>query len=199
MKRLIFLVLISGFLASCSTSTFITGTWKSPVPPAKNYHSIMVAALTSSTIDKSTIEANVASALAANDVKALKAIDEFPPNINGTDTSRRMILSRAREKGADAVLTIVLLRNATESHYVPDYGWGWGWWGWGYPYGYYERDRIYVVENNLYDAQTGRLIWTARTKTYNPGSIYYFSKDLGNVITNKLQDEGLINKKAGAL
>jgi hypothetical protein len=198
MKKIILFVLVAGLISSCATNTQITGTWKSPSQPSKSYNTIVVAALTNNTVAKSTIEDNMAAALDDYKIKALRAIDILPPNANGNDTSLEKLLGQARTNNADAVLTITLVKNEVHRRYVPGY-YGWGPWWW-YPYGspgFYERERIYVNETNIYDIQSGKLIWSVQTKTTDPGDLQTFSKKFGNIIVDKMKEEGFIKEKAG--
>src|SRR4051812_43809278 len=73
-------------LQCCAPSTYITGTWKAPAAPQGTYSSILVAALTSNTIAKATLENDMAKAIGSG-VTVLKSIDEFPPGISGADSN----------------------------------------------------------------------------------------------------------------
>jgi hypothetical protein len=196
MKKLLLFVLVTGLITSCASNMQITGTWKSPSQPTKNYNTIVVAALTKNTVSKSTIETNVAAAFDGYNVKTLKAIDLLPPDARSSDTSLEKLLKKARDEGADAVVSIILVKNEVHNQYVPGY-YGWGPWWW-YPYyspGFYERERVYVNETNIYDIQSGKLVWSVQTKTYDPGTLETFAKRFGNMIAGKMRDEGFIKAK----
>lgn len=193
-------------LTCCSPSTYITGSWKSPDPLTKQYSSILVAALTSNTIAKATLENDMAEVLAKS-ISVRKGIDEFPPDIYGTDSSRITLMDKVRNKNLDAILTISILSEETETRYVPGtdpyyppvhpyYNNFWGYYSYWQPrfydQGYYVQDKVYFIETNLYDTGNEKLIWSAQSKTYDPGDLESFSKDFADIIVMKMQADGII-------
>lgn len=207
MKRKILpIVSIFIFLECCAPSTYITGSWKSPAPLTKQYNNIFVAALTNNTIAKATLENDMALILGKN-VKVLKSIDEFPPNVSGSDSNKVEILNKVKTKNADAILTISILNKETESRYVrgrtpydplgyPFYNDFWGYYSYWYPsfydQGYYIQNKIYYIETNLYDVQTEKLMWSAQSKTYDPDDLKSFSKEFASIIVTKLRADGML-------
>jgi hypothetical protein len=199
---LLILVLFNG----CAPATYITGSWKSPAAPQKQYKSILVAALTNNVIAKSTLENEIAGALGKN-IRILKSIEEFPPGINGTDSSKAVIMSKVKDKNVDAILTISIISKETESRYVPGarpyeplgyiyYNDFWGYYSyWSprfYDQGYYEQNKVYFIETNLYDIETEKLLWSAQSKTYSPDDLQPFAKEFANVIVAKLRSDKII-------
>ncbi len=169
----------------------------------------MVASLTSDNVVRSTIENNMADALHENDVKVIKSVDEFPPKIIKDSIRTETIIERARNKGAGAILTVTLQKKGTETMYVPgnnyiysplarysyydSFGMYYSFWRpYYYDPGYYTVEQVYFFETNLFDAKTGKLIWSAQSKTYDPGSLQSFSKSLAKTVVNKLQNDGLL-------
>jgi len=197
--------LMAVLLQCCAPSTYITGSWKSPAPPAP-YKSVLVAALTANTIAKSTLENDMAAALAKN-ITVTKSIDEFPPNISGSDSSKREMMEKVRKKNVDAILTISIISKETESRYVSGanpydpLGYGyyddfWGYYNHWYPSfygpGYYEQNKVYFIESNLYDSKTEKLVWSAQSKTYSPDDLQPFAKEFANIIAAKMREDGVL-------
>lgn len=191
----------------CSPSTFITGSWKNPKESGK-YKNIMIAALTGNTILKSMLEDKMAKAL-EKQVLVLKSIDEFPPTVSNTDSSKAGIMKKMKNRNSDAVLTISILKRETETRYLREgrpyepYGYiyyndFWGYYDYRYPLvyseGYYIQDNVYYIETNLYDTETKKLIWSAQSKTYSPDNLEPFAKEFAGVIASKLKSDGVLNQ-----
>jgi hypothetical protein len=212
MKKVFISFVAIAFLFSCS-STKITGAWKNPKQPAKTYSSIFVASLSSNSVARATVENDMASALEKQGIASYKSMDEFPPGVKKDSVTKEEILGRMRNKKADGILTISLIRKETESHYMPgggipyapfpmypyysDFG---GYYSHWYPYayspGYYEQDKAYYIETNLYDSATEQLVWSAQSRTYNPTDLKDFSKDFSKTIVAKLKEDGMLKSSA---
>lgn len=204
LKTFFAVLLMFGLFYSCSPSSQITGAWKNP-KSAIQYSNILVAAMTNSIEAKSTVENNMVASLVGKGVMVSKSLDVFPPNF-GKDITKEEMMSKIRQRGSDAILTVTLVDKKTESRYIPgSYGYApvltynrfWGYYTYWYPTmysnpGYYSQDRIYYMETNLYDTQTEELIWSAQSETYNPKNLSGFSQELANIIANKLEKDGII-------
>jgi hypothetical protein len=204
-RRITYSLFIIILLAGCAPTTYITGSWKSPTAANKQYKSILVAAFTSNTIARSTLEKDMAAILAKN-VTVLKSIDEFPPTVNNTDSSKAVIIDKMKGR-IDAILAISIISRETETRYIPGerpydplnymyYNDFWGYYNYRYPtlyqQGYYEQNKVYYIETNLYDAENEKLIWSAQSKTYSPDDLEPFSKEFATVIVTKMQEEKII-------
>jgi hypothetical protein len=197
-------LIVIGLLSSCSPSSQITGSWINPKGLAK-YSDIMVAGMCSSVEAKNTVETDLAAALTGKGIQVTKSLDVFPPNF-GKDITKEEMLSKIRNKGSDAILTVTLVDKTTESRYspgtmayapMPIYSRFWGYYSYWYPTmynspGYYTQDRVYYLETNLYDARSEDLVWSAQSETYNPKDLSGFSQSLANQIVNKLEKDGLL-------
>jgi hypothetical protein len=198
-------LLLFVLIVGCAPTTYITGSWKSPAAATKQYKSILVAAFTNNTIARSTLEKDMAVTLSKN-VTVLKSIDEFPPTVNNTDSSKTVILNKMKGR-IDAILAISIISQETETRYIPgdrpydplnymyynDFS---GYYNYRYPTlyqpGYYEQNKVYYIETNLYDAENEKLIWSAQSKTYSPDDLEPFSKEFAAVIVNKMQEDKII-------
>lgn len=208
MKKIASLIVTVALCVSCATPTEIIGSWKNPDQTVKSYHNIFIAALTAQTVVKSKIESALKVALAKQNVSSVKSIDEFPPHFMKDTVSKDVLLSSVNKKGADAILTITMLKKETASRYVPGgpvynpypaYGYYrsfYGYYSYWYPYaynsGYYEASDIYYFETNLYDARTDELIWSAQSETYTYDGLSEVSGDLAQVIVNKMKNDGVL-------
>jgi hypothetical protein len=205
MKALRLLIFIP-LLFACTPSTKVIATWKNP-SAAKSYHSVFIATLTSNTVSRSSIETEIANAFSKKGIVSVKSIDEIPPTFKQDSTSKGILLEKIRSKGSDAILTVTLLRKATESRYVsgsyyPSSRYGYyssfgGYYNYAYPNayspGYYESEDVYYLETNLYDSQTEMLIWSAQSKTESYGSLNSLAKEYATIIVDQMFAEKIIH------
>jgi hypothetical protein len=214
MKKIACLSVIAFFI-SCATPTYITGSWKNTAQPVKSYHNVCIAALTGHAVVKSKIESDLKIALAKQNVSAFKSIDEFPPNFLKDSVSRSTLIEMVKKKGADAILTITLLKKETESRYIGGpsiyspysrfgyYGNFYGYYSYWYPYayspGYYTQNDVYYFETNLYDVQSEALIWSAQSETYSYDGLNGVSADLARTIVEKMKSDGVLNERSVAV
>jgi hypothetical protein len=208
MKKILSSFTLILFLISCKPTTQITGTWKNPKQPVKNYSNIFIASLSSNSVARSTVETDMAAAFEKENISTYKGVDEFTLGIQKDSLTREEILSVVRNKKSDAILTITLIRKETDSRYVKGdrayapfphfayYGDFTGYYSFWYPsvnmQGYYVRDKSYYLETNLYDGASEQLIWSAQSKTYNPVSLQSFSKEFSKLIVAKLKSDGML-------
>lgn len=64
-----------------------------------------------------------------------------------------------------------------------------------YTPGYYDTDKKYYIEINLYDAETDELVWSSQSETTNPPSLESFAPTFALTVVNQLIKDGLIVKK----
>ena len=199
------LLLLFPLLVACYPSTKVIASWKNP-GTTKTYHSVFIATLTSNTVSRSTIETEMSNAFSKKGLVTVKSIDEFPPTMKQDSTTKGQLLDRIKNKGSEAILTISLLRKETESRYVsggyaPVSHYGYyssfgGYYNYAYPTayspGYYEKEDVYYLETNLYDAQTESLIWSAQSRTDSYGSVPTLAKEYANVIVEQMLRENVI-------
>ena len=196
-------------LNSCATSsTVITGSWESP-GNEESYANIVVAALVPTISTRSSIEQKMATSLQEEGVEASQSTDVLPPRYIEERDKKQEILDAIRNNGTDGILTVSLIDQETETRYVPGaetyapypyygfYGTFWGYYSYWSPRfyepGYYESQKIYFIETNLYDAETENLIWSAQSKTYEPVDLENFSRDFANAIVEQLVEDGVIS------
>ncbi|HMG14011.1 MAG TPA: hypothetical protein VK590_01120 [Saprospiraceae bacterium] len=211
MKKLLLLLIV--IIDSCSPSTMITGSWKSPSFKTKNYKNILVAALTDHAVAKSTVENDMTEMLAKQQIKASKSIELFPIKMSNSESDRESLMRKIQNKKIDALLTISLLKKETESHYldnsalydpVSHYGYYnnfWEYYSFWYPITYnndYYTETIYYIETNLYDAKTENLVWSIQSKTYDQLELPSFSKEFAKIIVDKLKKDGILKPEVHA-
>ena len=209
MKHMTFLILLAVAVVSCSPTTEITGSWRSnnTALNADNINTILVTALTGRTTARQQVENDLAAALEKQGFRTMKSIDVLPPTFTDGETpDREQLLARINGSGADAIMTVALIDEDTESRYVPGsagyapmprfgyYGTFWGYYNTWYPMlhspGYYEEDKVYFIETNLYDTRTEELLWSAQSESYNPSSLTNFANAFSEAIVKRLERDG---------
>jgi pectate lyase len=202
--------LLAGLLTACGTTTMITGSWRKDNVTVNGYHKIFVAAMTNNIPVKQAVENGLQQQLSQKGITVEKSIDVFPPDFSTqTGAKKELILGKIQGTGADGILTVALLRQETESRYIPGaayynpglrfgyYHRFWNYYSNWYPSiyspGYYDQQKVYYLETNLYNAKTEELIWAAQSKTYDPTNLDSFLKGYIKAIEAQMVKDGLIS------
>lgn len=196
-------------LLCCSPSTEITGSWKNPDYQRGSMRKIFVTAITSSEAARRTLEGDLALALQEKGYEVEPGMELLAPEVTGaSEKGRDTLLARIKDREIDAILTVALINDQTENQFVPGkynydpiqrYEYYRGFW----PYfsnrqptintpGYFEEDRVYFLEINLYDADTEELLWSAQSETYSPGDLTSVSRGFTAVVIDKMEKDGVI-------
>ncbi|AXY73412.1 hypothetical protein D3H65_05220 [Paraflavitalea soli] len=195
-------------LAACS-STKVTSSWKSDEANKLNYRQVLVLGLMPNK-DRSirmNMENELAEELKGSGVNAIAASTVFSPNqLNNMNEQRA--LRFLRNKGYDAVMTIVLLDKAKEKNYVPGnvsyqpyggyYSRFWGYYrtvyGRVYTPGYYTTSTNYFWESNLYSVADNKMLYSVQSKSFDP-SEDKIGRDYAKQITRDMLKQGVLVKK----
>lgn len=212
MKKLNFLapLILLALVSACSPSTKITGSWKAPEAKEGGYSNIFVTALTDRLVARQTIENDIDAILKEDGITASSSFEIIPPGFKATPENKQQVLDQIQAAGHDAILTVALLDQTSETRYVPGstmyspmmyggyYGSFYGYYSYYNPVmydpGYYTTDKNYYIEMNLYDAQTEALVWSAQSETTNPASLESFSKTFAQSVEYQMVKDGLIAK-----
>jgi hypothetical protein len=200
-------------LAACGTTTMITSSWRKPNATASGYRNIFIAAISNNIPVKQRVEEGLKQLLQEKGLTVSKSTDVFPPEFSTVTGQRHeLIIDKIKGTGADGILTIALLKEDTERHFVGSragmwnpmsygyYGTFWGYYNNWYPSiyspGYYDEQKVYYLETNLFDASTEQLIWAAQSKTYEPANLESFLKGYIKSIQDQMVKDGLITENA---
>jgi hypothetical protein len=114
---------------------------------------------------------------------------------------RDIVESKIRGMGADAVLVSRLVDRKTMETYdsgviyeIPNFYYDW--WGY-YDYvmvtpGYTDETQVLIAETNMYDIETKKLIWSARSETEVTEGDQQLIKTFVKVMIHRLASEGFI-------
>lgn len=189
----------------CSPSTKMEHSWRDPtvtVTPA-TFNKILVAALVKNEATRRAIEDQIVEKLKGKGVASYTMILESDMKKENADALKQKLT----QKGVDGALVTRLVNVDKTVEYVPGTsgvygGYGVGFYGyygmsWGayYSPGYYEQNKTYFVETNLFSVKDNKLIWSGTTATTNPGTTDDMLRDIGKTIYYEMRAEGFISKK----
>ncbi len=207
MKKIFFIPVLA-LLISCQPSK-ITQSWAAKDARPTKYKKILVlGVLTDNDIELQTkIETHLADDLREMGYLAIPANKVFPPGtfVKG-DTARAT--AAINGKGFDAILTIVLLDKKKEPYYVPGRITNYTYFEQQsrfnryinnvseqiYSPGYYSVETKYIWENNFYDLNSKKLIYSARSRSFDITSKTTLAHTYGLLMAQSLVDKNILIK-----
>ncbi len=174
-------------------STRITSSWRDPGVGSVQFRKVVGVALARDATLRRLAEDEFVRALGPDTALAGYAVipDE---EVEDRDKAR----TRVEAAGADGVVVFRLVGVETEQRWVPptSYGHAWGYWGWAAPVvydpGYLQTDRIVQVETTAYRVSDARLVWAARSETFNPESAEDLIAGVVRAVVDAMREEALV-------
>jgi hypothetical protein len=199
-------------LVGCSTSTKITGAWKSPDAEKSGYDDLFVVALINeSIVAKKTIEDDLDKLLLEKGIQAVSNLENIRTGLSEKAEDISEVVQAIQESGSDGILTVAVLEKSTETRYVPGstsyynpmlyggYGRFGGYYGIYQPMvyspGYFATDKNYFLEINLYDTSTEKLVWSAQSQTTNPSNMDNAASSFSKEVVEQMIRDGVIVPK----
>lgn len=195
------LILVAMLLAGCA-STQLNSVWKDPsyqTRPAK----IMVVAVAKNPINRRLFEDEFVQQLKSRGTNAIASYTILSDKQEG---DQEVIAKKVAELGADTVLITRLVSKKTVHVYVPGTPYypppfynSWpDYYGYGYRYmstpGYIAEDEYAVMETNLYEAKSDKLVWAASSETGISGSDQSMIQGYVGVMVKNMIGLGLLGK-----
>jgi hypothetical protein len=192
---------IAVLLTACAT-TQVTSVWKDPsyeTRPAR----IMVVGVARNPLNRRLFEDEFVKQLKSRGTDAIASYTVVPDE---KQADQEAIARKVAELGADAILITRLVSKKIEQVYVPGtvyypppyYGRWPDYYGYGYRYlytpGYIANDEYAVIETNLYDAKSNKLIWAATSETGITDSNQNLIQTYISVMVNNMIGLGLLAK-----
>jgi len=208
MKIKLFLsVVVIGLMAGCSSSTQIVKSWIDPSlngATVQAYNKVLVIAQLKDDSSRRIAEDKiVASSPRGNFVASYNYLKPGQQDHN-------LVGGELLKEGIEAIILMRLTDISKSTDYVPgtSYYGGWGrgygyYGGYGYGYGgsmygspgYYEENKTYFVETNIYDVKSNKLIWSGTTSTLNPTKANESIDEIILAVKTELTTKGLIKKE----
>jgi hypothetical protein len=204
-------IILTLVIAGCAT-TRITTWWKAENTVALPYHKVMVLALIR-TADRSiqeNMENHMVGDLKDLGYNAVSSLQEYGPKAFDK-MDEATALKNLKDKGVDAVITIVMLNKQRERAYVPStiyyspYGYYHGrFWDYRvalynriYEPGYYVTNTRYFWESNLYQMADQKLVYSVQTQSFNPGDSESLGHEYGKLIIQNMVQHNVLQEVRG--
>ena len=208
--KLISLFILAAVMTGCGPSQKITGSWSDPDAKSMGpYKKAFVIVMTENKEANYFIESQMVKILVARGFKAVKSNDIYPPGFSVTkDFTREQLTESIKKTGADAVISLALLDSRKTETYHPGTAYspvGYGYYGSFYGYynhyypqvyspGYYSVDKTFYIETNLYDLESGKLLWSVQSEARNPDNLEDWFTKYSTTLINHLKSKGLNQK-----
>lgn len=193
-NKMVILVLSVAFLLSCN-STKIISSWKAENSNTKIYHNIMVWGILTEKDSslREKMETHLVNDLAGKGYHAISSSSVFGSRAY-KKLSEKEIVEQFKNSGVDAVITIVLLDKSKEEVYVPPsiinnpaaFDHVDKYYSTVYDKvfspGYYVSTTNYFWESNLFEVSADKLVYSVRTKSFDPTSAGMQAHESGLII-----------------
>lgn len=195
--KIIFILFISLLLVSCA-NTSITQSWLEK-EQAKTYKHPMILAITDSQQTRRIFEKHLVSGLKENNITATPSYTLLSSK---QKINREAVLNAIKGTEIDSVLVTYLVSADSEMKYHNSPI------SMGYSgnventmisdtlvatRGRYSSTEIIVLKNDLYDAQSKMVVWSAQTKTVAPHSIDEVVTDVTELLIQQLLDDNILD------
>jgi hypothetical protein len=208
-KKLVLALFVFGFFA-CTSPTRITSTWRDPNVTISNprLHKIVVAALLYDQGVRRSVEDYMSSLYPGVAVQSYLIFgDSLVKDEHGES-------QKLKEQGFDGIVIMKQVADNLNQHYVPGtmpayyttwggyWGYGWGGPGWRSTYyypgtpGHMQTNRTWFVQVNAYSLISNKLVWSAETKTTNPGGRIPLFQDVCDRVHAQMKKEGFLKSES---
>lgn len=186
-------------LAACATAMQPSEVWKD-----SSYHSlpkkIMVVGISRKPVNRRIFEDEFVRQIMNRGSEAVASYTVLPDELQ---SDHKAIAAEVKKAKADTVLITRVASKKTEKTYMPGlyypppyYGTWPDYYGYGYNSlyvpGYVTEEEISVVETNLYDAATNKLIWASSTDIVQRGTAKERIFIYIDIVMKSLNKDGLL-------
>lgn len=190
--RIVISLTLLGALGCASTK--LTSTFVDPAFSGEPFDKIMVVGLGASAGGRASFENAVADQLAAQGVLGVASGNLIAA---AEDLTRESVRGWVASDGYDAVLVTRLVdtRKSTTYH-PPSYATFYDYWGFYGGYltspGYLVETTTLLIESTLFDATTGKVVYSAESKSFQPSSRDEVIRELVPLLVGDLTKRGLL-------
>lgn len=198
MKRILVIIIVSLFVASCGTTAHVRSSWKEPGVSIdmSQLNKVLVLGLFANETNRRAAESQLASMFPQ---KAIPAHHYFTADFfrKEKEGEIKQILKR---EGFDGVIVMRLADYDKDITYIPGsnsyphyYGrfWPYVWTASTQP-GHYETTRTFTIETNVYSFRKDKLIWSSLTSSADPKNANKLIDAVGKEVYKKMKQEGFI-------
>lgn len=198
--KLFVLMLVFGVLTHSCTSTKITNTWVDETYKGRVFSDFLVIAVTEEEGVRRSFEKKFVDDLKDMGVDATSSADAISI-VEGKKLEKEEILKAVQKYQNDAVIITHLEGVKKERVYTPptvSYGY-YGYYNHVYGYvhspGYYTTHKYVLLETNLYDVATEKLVWSCQSETWDSGSKREMIDEVIKAVTKDMRTNGLLPSK----
>lgn len=167
------------------------------------YKKILVIGMSTNVAARATVEDELVYYMRLKGINAIAASSVLPPDRSIVSEPRDVQKQKLQESGFDAIFAISLREKKESTKYVqgssayaPTSFYG-GYYGSFYSYyphmytnvyqpGYYVKSEEILLNSNLFDVETGKLLWSAQSDTTDPSSLDNFANSYARSMTAHL-------------
>ena len=213
MKQNLFACLIITFiLQACSSPKETTGVWVNKEKiQGKSFNKLFIVVMTADPEARSTVEGDLVAIAKSRGHEAIKSIDLIPVVLSDPKLpTKDEVVAKVKESGCDAVFVGTILKKEEDVRYTPGTtaysvapyasyaGTYTGYYSYWYQSvstpEYYDHEKTYFMQSNLYDVASEEVMWSVQSKVFSPGSIKKFSRAYTSTLIKQLEKEKLIKK-----
>ncbi len=209
MKKFFFIATSIAITLIACTTVRLTSTWKDPQLSANpGYKNIVVLSLMEGVNNKELrtyMEKHMAEDLVKMGYNAKAATDVYGPRSFSNKTEDEVI-ELMRKEGFEAVISLAVLDVTKEETYVKGRAelWPGGiyysrfgryyyyWYNRVYTPGYYVTSTRYMLEANVFDTKTDRLIFNAQSESIDPATLDQLGHRFSIHILKTMQEKGIL-------
>ncbi|MGH2664691.1 hypothetical protein [Flavobacterium sp.] len=201
-------IIITFCFVSCGTSK-ITDSWKANNENLGTYNKIMVLGLISNSEScvQEKMEDHMVGDLKDLGYNAISSLSEYGPKFF-ENMDEKTALTKIRNNGVDAVITIVMLDKKSKKDYVPAYihhsPYGYyhdRFWNYQavlynriYESDYYVTNTKYFWESNFYRMVDQKLIYSVQTESFDPSNSERLGHEYGKLIIKDMVRQKVFHK-----
>ena len=188
-------LLLTTFLLTGCSQTKVTSVWVDQEYEGDGIDDVFVVGVTKDGGLRRIFEDEFVTLFKQRGVKAISSYRLLPDE---DLRDEKKLDSKVKESGSDTILMTRLLDIRKDTQYIPPsyvYSGGWhGYYNRAYMVspGYTEEYETAMLETNLYDLKTDKLIWSARSDAPTDGKVGKHIKDFARSIINQLAEAKLI-------
>jgi len=192
--------------SACGPSVRLTASWTDAQAPQTKLAKILVMAIGKDLAKRKMGEDAVCRELRGYGYSAATSLDELGPGFAGRNdsaTMQRLLL----DKGFDGIVTIRVLEVNEHDRWVPGsvyygpvgfyrgfYGYYYRVWGYYAEPGYRTVDVEVLLESNLYEVLTGRLLWSGQSKAFTRNPTQSMASRYARNIVEDMIDKRALNR-----
>ncbi|MFY0600103.1 MAG: hypothetical protein JXR03_10565 [Cyclobacteriaceae bacterium] len=181
-------------------------TWSSSEEYDHHFKKVLVMGLINNVNLRNDLENEVVLAAGKTDLASVNGMSMFPPELGKPFEDIERVKARLREKDFDGIITVALIDVraeryvTTDSYYEPLVyydrfrSYYYQTYSLVYRQGYFSEYSRYFIETNFYELGAGGLVWSGRSRVFEPEELEKFAPIYAKGLFKELAVEGVIAK-----